>query len=463
MRRRRPQKVLGIALERDRALLAEVTPGNGGRRQMSGAAAFVFPPGVGLAQPAQLGAALGEFLRQQGLGTRDAILGLAARLLVTRRCDLPPAAADLALASLRLQAENAFASDAQTFVVDFAGPLHHDAAAAVLLVATSRTVVEQCRQVAAAAHLRLRAVTATMPALAAVTPGAAGDALVVSATPRGVELCLQHGGRPVLLRQAAPAAPEELVGSLAAEIRRILAGHPTEGAPWPVIVWDGCPAPQNLGAALQERLGTSVTAPCWEEPLPTGEPPEQPFAPAAAVALAGITGRLPVNFLRSRLAPPPQRRNRRRMAWATALGATVLLAAAAAGYNLHQRQANLAALQAKVAALRPQAQQARSALARLNFVRNWHSGKPRLLACFRALTNAFPSDGSIYATSLILRTHQPDELAGRAANQRQVLELRRRLTAAAGFTNVAVVDVRQVNPGSRQYEFSIAFKFRAPG
>ncbi len=463
MKKRIAKKVLGLALRADRALLAEVAPGAGGRRQLLAVAEFVFPLGVGLAQPAALGAALGDFLREHGIGARDAIIGLPARTLMTRRCDVPAAAADMALANLRLQAESAFATDAQNVTVDFAGELPDGAAASGLLVATNRTVVEQCRELAATAHLRLRAVTATTPALSRITTEAPHDVLVINVALTGAELYLTRGGTPLQLRHVAlPAEEEAAVVSLAAEIRRTLAGHPAGEPPWALAVWDELQARRNVGEPLHERLGLHVATERLDAMVAGADHEAPRYSPAVAVALAGAAGTLPVDFLHSRLAPPPGRSRRRRIAGAAALGFTLLLALVATVYNLRQRQASLALMQAKLAALRPQVRQAKTALSRLNVVRNWHSGSPQLLACFSALTNVFPADHSIYATSLMLRHARPDQLTGKANRERQVLDLRDRMNAALGFTDVSVVDVREAGPTSRQYEFSIAFKFSAP-
>ncbi len=463
MKKRIVKKVLGLALETDRALLAEVAPGAGGRRQLAAVAEFLFPPGAGLTQPAALGAALGDFLRQHGIGTRDVIIGLSARTLMTRYCAVPPAAIDMALANLRLQAESAFATDAQNVTVDFAGELPSGAAAAGLLVATSHTVVAQCRELAAAAHLRLRAVTATTPALGGVTTEAPHDVLVVNAASSGAELYLTRDGTPLQLRYVAlPAEEEAAVVSLAAEIRRTLAGHPAGEQPWVLAVWDELQARRNVGEPLQERLGLHVATPRLDAVVAATDREAPRFSPAVAVALAGAAGTLPVDFLHSRLAPPPGRTKRRRIAWAAALGVTLLLALIVTVYHLRQRQASLALMQARLAALRPQVRQAKAALSRLNVVRSWHSGSPQLLACFSALTNVFPADHSIYATSLMLRHARLDQLTGKAIRERQVLDLRDRMNAALGFTDVRVVDVREAGPTSRQYEFSIAFKFHAP-
>ena len=75
MATRRRNKVLGVALGEDVARVAEVVSA-GGRPRLARVGEFRFPAGVGLAQPAVLGAALGQFLQRQGFSARAAVVGV---------------------------------------------------------------------------------------------------------------------------------------------------------------------------------------------------------------------------------------------------------------------------------------------------------------------------------------------------------------------------------------------------
>ena len=464
MKRRISQRLVGIALDSDRAVLAEMAPVGDGKMRLVAAGDFIFPSGVGLDQPTALGQAMGRFLRQHGIHRRQAVIGLSARHLITRRCTLPPADPSTMMAGLRLQAESAFSGQVNELIVDYFGPPAGSATAEGLLVATSRTLLEQCRQVMAAAHMRLAAVTAATPSLGELTGAPNADGLLVNVTATGIDLFFSRGGVPAGLRHAgATAAGGNIAGLLAAEIRRSLMAHgasPANAPGSPVTVWIDDHQRSELATELEQSLGLNIALPELSKLLPGGKAEWQKAAPAAAVALAARARKLPVDFLHSRLAPPKVKAPRRRIARAVALVAVVVLAAAAAMYNLHQRQENLAAMQAHLAAIRSQVKEAKKAMKRLMYARRWHTGAPVLLKSFRSLTEAFPDSGSIYATSLNLRNNGRGQLAGDAGSEAQVLELRDRMHKAGEFTGISVRDVRQVGARGRHYNFIIFFQFR---
>src|SRR5205085_4885511 len=81
-------KALGIALG-DRSLtVAEVHSGHG-RYEVGRVAEFTFPAGVGLQQPEQLGAALTQFLQEQGFTAKSAVFGLPAKWVLSKHKEVP--------------------------------------------------------------------------------------------------------------------------------------------------------------------------------------------------------------------------------------------------------------------------------------------------------------------------------------------------------------------------------------
>jgi Tfp pilus assembly PilM family ATPase len=142
----RPSKIIGLSVGAKSLLFAEVSAqgrGRGGEKAAIGQLAeMVYPENVSLATPEQLGQAVAAFLKTQKFGTRDVIIGLPARRLLTRRKDVPPASEQAAAATLRLQAETEFSpagSDADSFAVDFAGETSSSEATSVLLIATAQS------------------------------------------------------------------------------------------------------------------------------------------------------------------------------------------------------------------------------------------------------------------------------------------------------------------------------------
>ena len=94
-------------------------PGRG--RGAAPAAELVYPEGLVLTRPEELGKALAAFLRDNQFTATDAVVGIPARWLVVKPKDVPPADAATLVPMLRLQAEADFSSELKDLVYDFVG------------------------------------------------------------------------------------------------------------------------------------------------------------------------------------------------------------------------------------------------------------------------------------------------------------------------------------------------------
>ena len=88
MKPSRLNKVLGLSIGERSLMVAEITAGD--RPAVTRLAEMVYPDGVTPAESAQLGAAVGEFLREQKFTAKSAVVGLPARWLVVKSKDVPP-------------------------------------------------------------------------------------------------------------------------------------------------------------------------------------------------------------------------------------------------------------------------------------------------------------------------------------------------------------------------------------
>jgi hypothetical protein len=263
--KRRSGKILGLAIGQKSILLAEVG-GKADAWSVAHVAEFPYPEGLALEKPVELGQALRTFLKSQKFSTRDTVIGLPAKRLITRRKDVPPAPAAAAASTLRLQAESEFSTEAATLTMDFAGDTSTSEPTSVLLIAATRECIAQCESLARAAGLKLLAVTSTGTALGRATsrvPG--GNGVVVNLAPGGSELIVQHGESATQLRHLnmGDNPNADSVGLLAGEIRRSVAALPRNGSPLTLAIWDpgndkGATSTRNL---LEERLAMPISTP----------------------------------------------------------------------------------------------------------------------------------------------------------------------------------------------------------
>ncbi len=383
----------------------------------------MYPEGASLEAPEQLGQALRAFLKTQSFSTRDLVIGLPAKRLVTRRKEVPPAPPATAANLLRLQAEGEFSAEPDALMMDYAGETSDAAASTVLLIAATRACIDQCTVMAKNAGLKLQGVTSTGAALGLATsrvPG--GDGVVVSLAPGGSELVVQHGSSASQIRHlnVGDSAAAESMGMLVGEIRRTVAGLSRNGSPLTLAVWTG----GTTGSILEQRLNMPVTSPGLRTIVTTTENDADRFAPAVAIALAALDAdRLPVDFLDSRLAPPEEAGNSKLIKWGITAG-VIVLAAVGYAYNDYQtKQADLDKAQATLKSEKADIDTAKTAKDRLEAARKWASGKPNYTTCLRDITRLFPEDTSIYVTGLTLHPKDPmtGEIIGKASNANQVL------------------------------------------
>jgi hypothetical protein len=467
--KRRSGKILGLAIGQKSILLAEVG-GKANAFSVNYVAEFPYPDGLDLEKPVELGQALRAFLKKQKFTTRDAVIGLPAKRLVTRRKDVPPAPAAIAASTLRLSAESEFATEADTLTMDFAGETSSTEPTSVLIIAATRECIAQCETLAKTAGLKLHGITSTGAALGRATsrvPG--GNGVVVNLAPGGSELIVQHGESPTQLRHLnmgdVPAG--DSMGLLAGEIRRSVAALSRNGSPLTLAIWDSGNdnAANSTRSLLQERLSMPIATPELHSLVSSRGEATKQFAPAVAVALISLEAdRLPVDFLDSRLAPPPPPSNQKRIAWGIGIGAVVLLIAGWCWFDLSSQQAKLDNDRAWLAKNSAEIKQAKTEQARRDTVHSFNPGTPRVLACLRDVTNVFPDRNDIFATSINL-TPQPDgtykgQLAGKASNNDEIHRLTANMSNNKAFTNVSNPDTRvEKSRGNDEYGFTISFTY----
>ena len=467
MKPQRHTKIVGLALGEQSLTAAEVSLGE--RLDVKRVAEFAYPANLTLAQPAELGAALGAFLRSQGISTKAAVVGIPAKWLAVKSKDVPPADPTTLANILRLQAEGDFSAELKELVYDYAGPIGSGETASVLLVAAPARHIASAKALCEAANLSLVAVTPSVTALGAATGRASGkDAMVLSSVTGGAEFSALHGSSPIALRP--------LRGATTGELRRAVSAVPTNGSPRELVLWDGGD-PESLGAGLgvPVRAG-DLTALGVDASTASATNGGRKFATAVAVAVESLGERTPaIDFLHSRLAPPKKPLVPK---WALYTAAGVLLAiviGVLAYDNLQKQQQQLAADQAKLDGMKNTITAADAFVGKVNFAQAWHSGDARYLACVRDLTNALPDDSATYATSLQVhevtqtlkggKTIQTGQLAGtlygKTSDQQRAQMVLDAIRGLPAFTDVKPGGTQDAGRG-REVSFSITFVYR-PG
>ena len=446
-------KILGLAIGPKSLLFAELAP-KGGKPFVQRLAEFPFPEKLSLATPVELGKAVATFLAREKIATRDVVIGLPARRLVTRRKDVPPASPIAAAATLRLQAETEFVAtttatgEPDTFVFDYAGQTSSSGPTSVLLVATAQSGVDQCVEFAKAAGLKLRGITASSLALAGAAAKVGGDSMILSLAGGAAELLVLQGGVPVQLRHVAVGMSE---AAFVGEIRRSVAALQRAGVSG-LSLWDDGSQDPKL---LEQRLGFPVHANKLASLAQVqGGGRGEVFAPAVAVAIAA-SRELPVDFLHSRLAPPKETSNRRPLMIAMGAVAAIILVIAGGLFDLHVKRRQLSELNTKSLARASEVKVAQAASNRLDEANRWLHRSSRHVECLRDLTAIFPDEGTIWATSLSLSNNNKGVLQGSAASEAQVRALKDLMLKSKNFIN----PITKTSEASKVAEITFTINF----
>jgi len=473
--RSRHKKIVGLALGERSLLAAEVIVQD--RPRVTRLVEWAYPTDQWPAEAAQVGAALGPFLRMQGFAGRAAVVGLPLKWLLARPAAVPATDAATLAPMLRLKAETIFSGDSKDMVLEYTG------SGPVLLLGTPGKYIAAARELCRAAGLHALAVTPTALALGqAVAAGQGAAALVLAVQGDGCELSSLRGGTAEAMQYLrGPAAG----GAFVSELRRTLSGWHTSDAARDLVLWDGGSAAVDavaLSGALGLRVRSGALSALGVQAADTGINGEaSKFAGAVALALGAARGGAQrCDFLHSRLAPPRERRMPRWTAGAVAAG-VLLLAAVIYGYvDLSMRQGQIADLQHQLDADKPAVEAATAFVSKVSFAQGWEADAPRYLACIRDLTAACPDDGQTYATSLILReTARPTaaagpttapsrpvrtlsgQLGGKTVDQDHVQIVLDRIAHTRAFTDVKLGGAFVAGRG-HEVSFSIAFTYTPP-
>lgn len=477
-------KILGLAVGHRSIVIAEVAT-KGDHHVVNRCAEFVFSEGLTMSSPGRMGEELHNFLRTHQFSSKDAVFGLPAKRLVTRRKEVPPASMAMAANTLRVQAEGEFSSELDDLIMDFAGAPSEKVATTVLLMATNRALVGECEALARAAGLRIHGITSTTAALGRATsrlPG--GDGMVLSLGPNGAELVFQHGLDPAHLRHLNVTTGADSIPALAAEIRRTIAAIPQNGTPMTLALWNAGAA-QNAENVLEQRLSIPVTAPEVSKLALTNLAEAQKFAPAVALALAGLEPKgLAVDFLHSRLAPPkaPGLSMEKKLGIA---GGILLAGLVAFAYiDLNNEQTRLAEVKKVKKAHQARVDIANAEILRYKTAEAWLrldkdastvSSPVRaalFVAMMRDLTQLFPQQpNTIWATDVACKVSDPYkwEVKGKASSTAYADSVHSAMLRSSLFSDSQLnINVETAAPGQRGsgqtlWNFVLTFTYQGVG
>ena len=491
------RRVLGLVIG-DRSIeVAELHRGGGGRGVVSAVGEFELDGPLTASSAAEIGRALGTWLRERGFKARRAVIGLSARSLVCRMVKVP-GAADVASvpALVRMQTERLFTQDSRELALDCVEPVERTALGggaserAVLVVGAMRRTVEAAEAMAVAAGLSVAGVTAAPAALAVVDqhggdrPSGGGvtiaDRRVVRLMPGRAEIAdigrdgvaaihhLAFGHGESDGRTPADQDDHPPVDRIESGLRRLSAMGGDAGE---VRLWDGIGLSEvdviRVGAAA--GAGGNVRATRLSEIVTLNGAAADTkrnglFAAAVAVGLEGLhRGGMVVDLLHPRLERSDRRGAAGRWRIASLAGAAVLAGAAYLAFDYYAETRAVAELRTLIAEQAPDVAAAERRRQLRRTAEGWFADRPSVLTALGALTSVFPEQGTIWATNVSLAEGRTGVLTGSAVSKEQVLSLMDALRDSGPFADVKVRFIEDAGRGETVSSFGIEFRYTGGG
>jgi hypothetical protein len=419
-----------------------------------------------------LGQRLRQFLREQGFTAKRAVIGLAAKWVLTKEVDAPPAAPEVLASMLSIQAERAFSFNAEELVFDYCGRTSATEKKPVLLLAARRKVVHQIKELAEAAGLRVQAITLSSLACSKVlSQGDAASWYGLYARPSYCEFWAQSDGSPRFLKHVPinkNGTPGGYTDLLASAVERLMLLSPVPGQtlPYRITTCDACGSSEDLVGGLGQRLKPQITVAnghvgLRSRGLCTEDRPQGAGAIAAAVALAGVGPDRPlVDFLNPRMGVKRAVSHKRLLTWGAGIAGACLLGLIILLVAWHACTSDIAANNAWLKANGTQIAAAQEVKDRLNFASSWGTRQPRFLECLKSLTEAFPEQPYVWATSLALNENGTGSVVGKTIGEASFYEVLDKMKQNPVFAEVKMIHIREVGRDSREKEFAISFKLQ---
>jgi len=466
------QTLLGLAIDDLGVVAAEVSV-RSGRPEIRRTASMAFDEKLSSDNAKELGRRLRQFLRDNHLSSKRAVVGIPTKWIVTKEIVAPPATPDALAGMLSIQAERAFSLNASDLIFDYCGRTSTSEKSEVLLVATQRRVVDQLKELTDAAGLQVRSITVSTLALGKHVPeGGPQQRYGLYNRPTYCEFWSQSNGRLRSVQHVPMASADgaaERAELLASTIQRLilLSSEQNQSSPHEITMYDASNLPSGIIDQLHKQLAPQITITNGGAGLlsnKTGSTDGGENSQSIAAASLAITtlsaGRLSVDFLNPHIGLKEKRGRGRLTTWAAVAAAVLIVGVGAVIADWHGKTADIAACSERLESISEDVAAAREMVDRISYATGWTSRKPEFLECVRQLTLAFPESPRVWATSLALSEQAEGSLVGKAVDEASFYEVLDKIKQNSVFSGVMVMHVRNAGGSSMEKEFAVTFKFR---
>ncbi len=186
--------------------------------------------------------------------------------------------------------------------------------------------------------------------------------------------------------------------------------------------------------------------------------------PAVILASAAASDR-PVDFLKPKLVAPKESRLDRRWVIGSAVAIAIVAGIVFLWYQATSAEQLRVERETAIDAIATETKAAEAEIERVNFGRTFFEKRPPVLDCLSDLSSFFPPGEPVWLVSFTMRDTGRVTVQGRAADERDVLQLRDSLAGNAAFFGVQLVDLRESAAAAGQRAdktFTLTFSYVGP-
>lgn len=457
--------ILGLAFEDDRLCIAEVRS-RGTRARLLRSGVLEWPANKGLETPTESAVLLRDFLKEQRISTKTAVVGLPAKWLITKEVSLPPADTEALKGMLRLQAERVFSLDPQDLALDYMGPVSNGSSTKVLLIGTQRRRLDRISTLLQTAGLETMAITSTSLCLRRLDREGQQGLYIGNGW---TETWSVRTPLPQLRFDDTPGSSTLDAATLGSQIKRIflLSETSTDDGPQGISLHTHTSLDESTFSGLSQSLnGQTVllNGDSWLEQAGFKRESLHTAGPARlAAALPLIPSRqagLELDFLHSAMTQKTKKPHRRAFFWGTVGILALVLLVAAGWYDARTNLKEIALYQGQLEEMADDVAAAQAVVDRVTYATRWTSRDPQFLLYLKHLTETFPEEGSVWATNLAIAENKKAVVTGQATDERPVLQVLDAIKKQPHFDQVQILYLRDAGRNSNEVSFAFSFRCR---
>lgn len=465
-KRKKLTSLLGLALDGSRLSGVVLRRQNGSLQQLQtfGVTLSLDPL---TAAPELVGREIRNHLDAAGVRERYCVVGVPLKWVLTAQTELPPLPEADAASLLQLEMERGFPCDIDTLRLGSSTCKLADEKQLITMAGIPSSQLASLEQVLVAAKLRPVSFALGLQALQPPAGAKSDGVLALFVGETNVSLQITCGGGVAALRGLEGAIEAEAgqavlrAGLVSRETRITLGQLPAEvrAAVKRIRIFGPRDLARQLADEMELRfepmgMTVEIVAGYAADEFGVELPPAVSLSAAFSLAARPLVGQYPVFEF---LPPKPtllqqlaaKYSSGRLQTIGAAAAAVLLLVAGLFGFQEYQ----LASLHSQWSAIKGKVTDLQGQEGLILQYRPWFDDSFQDLSILRALSLAFPEDGSVTAKSIEIRDGNIVSCSGTAASTRALLDAQGQLSAADNVTQLKVQEMRGKSPMQFTFEF----------